>query len=93
MLETQQQILLNCLSEDGLTSQNVNQLLQCSLTTHGVVVVSNVKGEFSAGETIVGQTSSNTATIQADTIGRKGLLTREITMSNNWYGRFTYLYS
>ena len=40
--------------------------------THGVVVVSNVQGEFSAGETIVGQTSNNTATIQADTIGRKG---------------------
>jgi len=66
-------------SADGLTAQNVTSTSSMPTLTHGVVVVSNVKGEFSAGETIVGQTSSNSATIQADTLGRKGVLTRDIT--------------
>ena len=52
-------------SADGLTAQNVTSTSSMPTLTHGVVVVSNVKGEFSAGETIVGQTSSNSATIQA----------------------------
>ena len=66
-------------SADGLTAQAVTSTSSMPTLKHGVVVVSNVKGEFSAGETIVGQTSSNTATIQADTLGRKGVLTRDIT--------------
>ena len=66
-------------SADGTTAQNVTSTSSMPTITHGVVVVSNVQGEFSAGETIVGQTSNNTATIQADTIGRKGFLTRDIT--------------
>ena len=66
-------------SADGTTAQNVTSFSSAPTATHGVVVVSNVQGEFSAGETIVGQTSNNTATIQADTIGRKGFLTRDIT--------------
>src|SRR6056300_157088 len=41
--------------------------------THGVVVLSAVKGTFSAGETITGGTSSNTAVIQADAVGLKGV--------------------
>jgi len=40
--------------------------------TQGVVVVSNVSGEFSAGETITGGTSSNTAALQGDAVGFKG---------------------
>ena len=67
-------------SSDGTTSQNVTSFSSSTTTlTHGVVVVSNVQGEFSAGETIVGQTSNNSATIQADTIGRKGVLSRDIS--------------
>ncbi len=66
-------------SADGLTAQAVTSTSSMPTLKHGVVVVSNVKGEFSAGETIVGQTSNNTATIQANTIGRKGFLTREVS--------------
>ena len=40
---------------------------------HGVVVVSNVQGEFVAGETLTGGTSSNTAVIQSDAVGFKGV--------------------
>ena len=39
---------------------------------HGVVVVSNVEGTFTPGETITGGTSSNTAVIQTDVVGFKG---------------------
>ena len=39
---------------------------------HGLVVLSNVQGAFSAGATITGGTSGNTAVIQADTVGFKG---------------------
>ena len=42
-------------------------------------------------KTIVGQTSSNTATIQADTIGRKGVLTRDISATKQiMAGKSTY---
>ena len=58
---------------NGTTAQNVTTFTSAPTITHGVVVLLNVQGEFSASETIVGQTSSNTATIQADTIGRKGV--------------------
>ena len=51
--------------------KNVTSFSSAPTATHGVVVVSNVQGEFSAGETIVGQTSNNTATIQADTMVEK----------------------
>ena len=36
---------------------------------HGVVIVSNVQGNFTTGETITGGTSSNTAVIQSDAVG------------------------
>ncbi|MDA7798386.1 DUF4815 domain-containing protein [bacterium] len=41
--------------------------------THGVVVLSSTNGTFVAGETITGGTSSNTAIIQADAVGLKGV--------------------
>src|SRR5210317_2169159 len=41
--------------------------------THGVVVLSSTNGSFVAGETITGGTSSNTAIIQADAVGLKGV--------------------
>ena len=43
-----------------------------------VVVVSNVQGDFVAGETITGGTSSNTAVIQADVVGLKGVTAFDI---------------
>jgi len=45
---------------------------------HGVVVISNVKGEFVAGETITGGTSSSTAVIQSDAVGLKGVTNFDI---------------
>jgi len=41
--------------------------------SHGIVVVSNVQGDFTTGETITGGTSSNTAVIQSDAVGLKGV--------------------
>ena len=46
---------------------------------HGVVIVSNVQGTFSAGETITGGTSSNTADIQTDAVGFKGVTSHDFT--------------
>ena len=40
--------------------------------SHTVVVLSNIKGEFSAGETCTGGSSSNTAVVQFDSFGTKG---------------------
>ena len=53
----------------------------------GKVVVSNVQGEFTAGETITGGTSSNTAVVKASVLGNKGFTSygssdvKEITMA------------
>jgi len=41
--------------------------------SHGIVVVSNVQGDFTTGETITGGTSSNTAVIQSNAVGLKGV--------------------
>ena len=55
----------------------------------GKVVVSSVNGEFQAGETITGSSSSNTATIKANVFGNKGFTshsindTKEITMAGS----------
>ena len=57
---------------DGITPTNINQYTSSANVVHGVVVVSNVKGTFVAGETITGGTSGNTATIQNDILGFKG---------------------
>ena len=57
---------------DGTTSVNTGSSSSYSsggTAVHGVVIVSNVQGTFSAGETITGGTSSNTAVIQADAVG------------------------
>ena len=47
--------------------------------THGVVVLSNVKGSFAINETITGQTSNGSATIQPDRLGLRGVATRDIS--------------
>ena len=64
---------------DGITPVNCTTPGVGGTATHGVVVVSSANGTFVAGETITGGTSSNTATIQADTIGRKGVTTHDFT--------------
>ena len=64
---------------DGTTSQNVSAFTSGPTMTHGVVVLSNVKGTFAINETITGQTSNGSATIQPDRLGLKGVATRDIT--------------
>src|SRR6056300_861800 len=59
---------------DGTTAINVTSYASGGTATHGVVVISNVQGDFSAAETITGGTSSNTAVIQADAVGFKGVI-------------------
>ena len=58
---------------DGITAQNVTSFTSSGNVTHGNVVCSNVNGSFVAGETITGGTSSNTAIIQSDAVGQKGV--------------------
>ena len=58
---------------DGITATNINQYTSSANAVHGVVIVSNVQGTFVAGETITGNTSGNTATIQDDVLGFKGV--------------------
>ena len=58
---------------DGITPTNINQYTSSGNVVHGVVVVSNVNGTFIPSETITGGTSSNTATIQSNVIGFKGV--------------------
>ena len=64
---------------DGTTSQNVSAFTSGPTLKHGVVVLSNVKGTFAAGETIVGQTSNGSATIQASRLGLDGIKTKDIS--------------
>ena len=66
-------------SADGTYCSKCNFNIFNAYVNTWCCLVSNVQGEFSAGETIVGQTSNNSATIQADTIGRKGVQTRDIS--------------
>src|SRR5210317_1167482 len=66
-------------SADGTTAQNVTSFSSAPTAAHTVVVLSNLEGTCSAGETITGQTSNATATIQADTLGLKGVRTRDIS--------------
>ena len=66
---------------DGTTSINSGSFTTYGsggTAAHGVVVVSNVQGDFVAGETITGGTSSNTAVIQADAVGLKGVTAFDI---------------
>ena len=64
---------------DGTTAQNVTAYTSGPTMTHGVVVLSNVKGSFAINENIVGQTSNGSATIQPDRLGLKGVATRDIS--------------
>ena len=64
---------------DGTTSQNVTSFSSGPTLQHTTIVLSNVKGTFSAGEVVTGQTSSATSTIQNDRLGFLGVRTRDIS--------------
>ena len=67
---------------DGTTAINSGSFTTYTsggAAAHAVVIVSNVQGTFAAGETITGGTSSNTAVIQADAVGFKGVTSHDIT--------------
>ena len=57
---------------DGTTASNVTGFTSMA-AAHGVAIVSNPIGTFVPGETITGGTSSNTAVIQANAVGFKGV--------------------
>ena len=57
---------------DGTTAINVTTGGTGGTVEHGLVILTNVQGAFSANETITGGTSSNTAIIQGDSVGFKG---------------------
>ena len=57
---------------DGITPINVTSGGTGGTVEHGTVVVANVQGAFSAGETITGSSSGFTAVIQSDVVGFKG---------------------
>ena len=58
---------------NGTTPVNVTSYSSAPTLEHSVVVVSNVNGSFSANEIISGSISSASGTIQADTLGYKGV--------------------
>jgi len=58
---------------DGTTATNITSFSSAGNAVHGVVILSSVNGDFVAGETITGGTSSNTAAIQSDAVGFKGV--------------------
>ena len=58
---------------DGTTSLNVTAQSGNPTAAHTTVVLSNVQGTFSAGETVTGDSSNASGTIQADRIGFKGV--------------------
>ena len=64
---------------DGTTSQNVTSFSSAPTVAHTTIVVSNVKGTFSAGEVVTGQTSNASSTIQNDRLGFLGVRTRDIS--------------
>ena len=59
-------------STDGTTAVNITAFTSAT-AAHGVAIVSDVTGTFVPGETITGGTSSNTAVIQANAVGFKGV--------------------
>tara|TARA_B100001057_G_scaffold499747_1_gene611596 strand:+ start:5276 stop:11542 length:6267 start_codon:yes stop_codon:yes gene_type:complete len=65
--------------QDGTTSQNVTAFTSGPTMTHGVIVLSNVKGTFAASEVVTGQTSNNSSTIQADVRGYTAVSSKEFS--------------
>ena len=64
---------------DGTTAVNVTSFSAAPTLKHTTIVVSNVKGTFSAGEVVTGQTSNSSLTLQSDALGFKAVRTRDVT--------------
>src|SRR5210317_1107619 len=64
---------------DGTTAVNVTSFSSAPTLEHTTIVVSNVEGTFSAGETVTGQTSNSSLTLQSDALGFKAVRTRDVT--------------
>ena len=64
---------------DGTTATNITSYSSSGNVLHGVVICSSVNGAFIPGETITGGTSSNTAIIQTDTVGLRGVRTHDFS--------------
>src|SRR5210317_1075611 len=64
---------------DGITPTNITSYSSSGNVLHGVVICSSVNGAFIPGETITGGTSSNTAIIQTDTVGLRGVRTHDFS--------------
>ena len=58
--------------QNGTTAVNVTTGGTGGTAEHGLLIVANVNGSFSAGETITGATSGNTAVVQSNSAGFKG---------------------
>ena len=78
-LEIHQQILFNYLKVMVQRFTNITSYTSSGNALHGVVVCSSVNGTFVPGETITGGTSSNTAIIQANAVGLKGVTSFDFT--------------
>ena len=63
----------------GTSSVNVTAFSVAPTAKHTTLVLSNVQGEFSAGETVSGNSSSASGTVQADRYGFKGFTEYDIT--------------
>ena len=74
---------------DGTTKANVDAFVAAGNVIHGVVVVSNVNGEFTSGEVVRGSVSGLDATLQADTIGFKGARSYDFSSVKQIYGAST----
>ena len=66
-------------SASGRDAVNVTSYTSPPTILHGVLILSNVQGTFIAGETVTGQSSSASANIQSDSLGRRGVITKDIS--------------
>jgi len=64
---------------DGTTTVNVTSFSGGPTLKHTTIVVSNVEGTFSAGETITGQTSNASLTLQSNALGFTAVRTRDVS--------------
>src|SRR6056300_454351 len=64
---------------DGTTAVNVTSFSGAPTLEHTTIVVSNVEGTFSAGETVTGQTSNASLTLQSNALGFNAVRTRDIS--------------
>jgi hypothetical protein len=64
---------------DGTNAVNVTSFSGAPTLEHTTIVVSNVEGTFSAGETVTGQTSNASLTLQSNALGFNAVRTRDIS--------------